>query len=112
MIRRPPRSTLFPYTTLFRSLTSRAEEVIETDLVQSGSGSEGGDVAADVVLDTVGADDHCQGVPAHQTFDPPLELLIAREQGLEAPRNGVGIRRIGGGKQGDTAPRSVGAPAL
>src|SRR2546422_3819945 len=23
MIRRPPRSTLFPYTTLFRSLTSR-----------------------------------------------------------------------------------------
>src|SRR3712207_7462042 len=27
MIRRPPRSTLFPYTTLFRSLT----EVVETD---------------------------------------------------------------------------------
>src|SRR3712207_6922696 len=24
MIRRPPRSTLFPYTTLFRSLTQRA----------------------------------------------------------------------------------------
>src|SRR2546426_5661041 len=26
MIRRPPRSTLFPYTTLFRSLHSRAQE--------------------------------------------------------------------------------------
>src|SRR3712207_7282807 len=26
MIRRPPRSTLFPYTTLFRSLVPRAEE--------------------------------------------------------------------------------------
>src|SRR3712207_9488773 len=25
MIRRPPRSTLFPYTTLFRSLVARAE---------------------------------------------------------------------------------------
>src|SRR5262245_62739073 len=25
MIRRPPRSTLFPYTTLFRSLLARAE---------------------------------------------------------------------------------------
>src|SRR2546422_1290811 len=25
MIRRPPRSTLFPYTTLFRSMTSRLE---------------------------------------------------------------------------------------
>src|SRR2546430_6378367 len=26
MIRRPPRSTLFPYTTLFRSLRSHAQE--------------------------------------------------------------------------------------
>src|SRR5258708_19441235 len=26
MIRRPPRSTLFPYTTLFRSLTARSKE--------------------------------------------------------------------------------------
>src|SRR2546430_5216404 len=28
MIRRPPRSTLFPYTTLFRSLTSGAKELM------------------------------------------------------------------------------------
>src|SRR5258708_26324266 len=28
MIRRPPRSTLFPYTTLFRSVASRCEAVI------------------------------------------------------------------------------------
>src|SRR3712207_9370233 len=26
MIRRPPRSTLFPYTTLFRSLVARADD--------------------------------------------------------------------------------------
>src|SRR3712207_8044511 len=32
MIRRPPRSTLFPYTTLFRSLT--AERVLEAPAVQ------------------------------------------------------------------------------
>src|SRR5258708_10810682 len=31
MIRRPPRSTLFPYTTLFRS---RADLVLEIDLTQ------------------------------------------------------------------------------
>src|SRR5260370_5862568 len=30
MIRRPPRSTLFPYTTLFRSLLSRAMGVMRT----------------------------------------------------------------------------------
>src|SRR5256885_11775838 len=29
MIRRPPRSTLFPYTTLFRSLHAGASEAIE-----------------------------------------------------------------------------------
>src|SRR2546422_11051343 len=29
MIRRPPRSTLFPYTTLFRSLTARRDALAE-----------------------------------------------------------------------------------
>src|SRR2546426_9322698 len=28
MIRRPPRSTLFPYTTLFRSKANRAERIV------------------------------------------------------------------------------------
>src|SRR2546422_4694656 len=32
MIRRPPRSTLFPYTTLFRSLTDRFTDLTETEL--------------------------------------------------------------------------------
>src|SRR3712207_9473688 len=45
MIRRPPRSTLFPYTTLFRSLLKRLEErkihvqrsdAAKTALVQEG----------------------------------------------------------------------------
>src|SRR3712207_7289142 len=31
MIRRPPRSTLFPYTTLFRSIRDRAHEWEETE---------------------------------------------------------------------------------
>src|SRR2546426_2813881 len=31
MIRRPPRSTLFPYTTLFRSLSDRHTTIIEPD---------------------------------------------------------------------------------
>src|SRR5256885_10340918 len=30
MIRRPPRSTLFPYTTLFRSLTARTGGTVPT----------------------------------------------------------------------------------
>src|SRR2546428_7271297 len=31
MIRRPPRSTLFPYTTLFRSLVARVGRIEEPD---------------------------------------------------------------------------------
>src|SRR2546430_10586155 len=31
MIRRPPRSTLFPYTTLFRSLTVRPGDLLHGD---------------------------------------------------------------------------------
>src|SRR3712207_7118813 len=33
MIRRPPRSALFPYTTLFRSLVSEGDEVTEGQLI-------------------------------------------------------------------------------
>src|SRR2546429_2985807 len=41
MIRRPPRSTLFPYTTLFRSLLSQhIERVVFGRLLQSGGGVE------------------------------------------------------------------------
>src|SRR5690554_7059456 len=31
MIRRPPRSTLFPYTTLFRSLTEQYRALLKTE---------------------------------------------------------------------------------
>src|SRR3712207_7943185 len=34
MMRRPPRSTLFPYTTLFRSLAERDERERQDDLEQ------------------------------------------------------------------------------
>src|SRR3989442_5194844 len=44
MIRRPPRSTLFPYTTLFRSLTM---EVPASALVAIGSGNGAAGASAD-----------------------------------------------------------------
>src|SRR2546423_10792979 len=39
MIRRPPRSTLFPYTTLFRSLLSRPHVAYEAQRRFSGDAS-------------------------------------------------------------------------
>src|SRR2546422_8622793 len=38
MIRRPPRSTLFPYTTLFRSVLGRATEPMEPGHHAAGHG--------------------------------------------------------------------------
>src|SRR5437870_8081867 len=41
MLRRPPRSTLFPYTTLFRSRARRLREEIELVHVAVGAGPLG-----------------------------------------------------------------------
>src|SRR2546430_10990638 len=38
MIRRPPRSTLFPYTTLFRSETAGLPEVLGPDVTRLADG--------------------------------------------------------------------------
>src|SRR5256885_10687325 len=42
MIRRPPRSTLFPYTTLFRSTELSPEIVQEFQVVNNGLSAESG----------------------------------------------------------------------
>src|SRR3712207_7503728 len=58
MIRRPPRSTLFPYTTLFRS--RRAEHLHVVDLpaaaVVHGAHAEHGGAAAGLVVGRAGGD--------------------------------------------------------
>src|SRR3989442_4988536 len=41
MIRRPPRSTLFPYTTLFRSLALDRREIVDGYLFGFGSVADG-----------------------------------------------------------------------
>src|SRR5690554_7293893 len=46
MIRRPPRSTLFPYTTLFRSLLDDGEDLVEEPGVDLGALGEGLDADA------------------------------------------------------------------
>src|SRR2546430_3679360 len=60
MIRRPPRSTLFPYTPLFRS------------------------VSADAVVVMIRPHDHRDGVPADELPDAVLHRLVARELELRS----------------------------
>src|SRR5258708_22743497 len=42
MIRRPPRSTLFPYTTLFRSLAEQSGAVVIEDAAQAAGATLAG----------------------------------------------------------------------
>src|SRR2546425_3933644 len=39
MIRRPPRSTLFPYTTLFRSTKRRVQLTVDVEIVNQRQGT-------------------------------------------------------------------------
>src|SRR5713101_6433731 len=80
----------------FELIGVRAEEMIETNFKQSCGRGVGGDVPANVVLDTIGTNHHGQGVPANQALDAPLDFLVAGKQGLEAGRNRVGVGGVCG----------------
>src|SRR2546427_1708914 len=67
MIRRPPRSTLFPYTTLFRSPTQR--ELPETDAAQL-EGAERPTTAAAALAAVVGP--HLEFRLPFDPLDPAL----------------------------------------
>src|SRR3712207_7058218 len=57
MIRRPPRSTLFPYTTLFRSVQRRAHQAA------AGRGVQAGVVAVRLPVPDVGEADEARDAP-------------------------------------------------
>src|SRR5712692_1224942 len=80
----------------FELIGVRAEEMIETNFKQRRGRGVGGDVPANVVLDTIGANHHGQGIPANQALDAPLDFLVAWKQGLEAGRNRVGVGGVRG----------------
>src|SRR3712207_8401884 len=68
MIRRPPRSTLFPYTTLFRSpqLLDQAEDVVPPP------GIEPRRVVAQLVEDLVHLERRQDGLDQHRGADGPV----------------------------------------
>src|SRR3712207_8321409 len=69
MIRRPPRSTLFPYTTLFRSWSKSTDEVIEEAI--EATQNSGYVNAGDLVVVTA-------GVPVGKTGKTNLDRKSTR----------------------------------
>src|SRR2546426_2125407 len=91
MIRRPPRSTLFPYTTLFRSkivggvYVGRGQEAISVGAamhIRRGSGEEHDDIVSPSHRDM--AVFLMQGVPPERI----LEQYMGRKTGLTRGRDG------------------------
>src|SRR3712207_6925561 len=67
MIRRPPRSTLFPYTTLFRS-----EIAADADMIDPGDPADMLDMAGD--LGERGVDRRGRRIPGRPRRGPALPL--------------------------------------
>src|SRR5947207_7593865 len=77
MIRRPPRSTLFPYTTLFRSETS-AVEVAQAHLDRIDAVDSS--LHAFLHVDTDGALDAARRVDKQRANGEPLGPLAGRSE--------------------------------
>src|SRR3712207_4948510 len=87
MIRRPPRSTLFPYTTLFRSVDVPVEglAVVAKAPVQLAHQVGGdGELAPVKVLFPQGADVVAEGAQLEGALEGVLALLAADPRGAEA----------------------------
>src|SRR3712207_9267028 len=76
MIRRPPRSTLFPYTTLFRSFVLLAAATVTFGVAPSGDQRGRGPTTADVRDRLAHLEDRNRvahwGVALHRFQDAPL----------------------------------------
>src|SRR2546425_10002204 len=93
MIRRPPRSTLFPYTTLFRSLGMEASGTV--------------DDTGERVCALLGGGGHAEYVaaPAGQGFPAPAHVDLVAAAGLpEAVLTAV-VNLVVGGRGGVAAGR-------
>src|SRR5260221_9548216 len=83
MIRRPPRSTLFPYTTLFRSRLLYGSEAGEPVAPQSG------------VVVPILSEDRVLGVLSAQSYRPEAyEDADVLSLGAIAAKAGIAVRRL------------------
>src|SRR5712672_2628330 len=86
--------------------------MVEAVFIERGGASVGGDVAADIVLDAIGAHDHGKSVPADEALNTSLKFLVAWKERFEAIRNRGGVRSVGGEWKIDAGDSGVGTEAL
>src|SRR5438132_8805328 len=96
MIRRPPRSTLFPYTTLFRSDAVRALQRGDNLVVGAYLGAD--DLGADRSQTRLRSEEHTSELQSHS--DLVCRLLLEKKNKVERPAEAGRVAN----KDGKTAP--------
>src|SRR5260221_3031972 len=92
MIRRPPRSTLFPYTTLFRSngaVTTRAYDPLNRVLSASSSRTGAATEGTSYTYDR--SEEHTSELQSHS--DLVCRLLLEQKKQEHTPQTAPGGRR-------------------
>src|SRR5260370_9518630 len=102
MIRRPPRSTLFPYTTLFRSLL--VEDAHADEGAAGGPGLVAGQVDAGAAAGDVRSEEHTSELQSHLNLVCRL-LLEKKKQIHNQPVTDRGqVKRAGRRRRYDDDP--------
>src|SRR5260221_4085050 len=95
MIRRPPRSTLFPYTTLFRSLIPTFQPLVDGGYqsARRKNSTQGTGVAARAVVSQQGkrSEEHTSELQSHS--DLVCRLLLEKKNTIHPLR--CGLRNAG-----------------
>src|SRR3989441_9412787 len=119
MIRRPPRSTLFPYTTLFRSTRTHADEpgeklgAVREQLDEPSARAGGRQEALELVERLVGVGALPEGVQEHRVEALERRAELARVRHERAPLEDaleVVARALGGGEPRGAERHDAGPP--
>src|SRR5258708_32640103 len=78
------------------------EEMIEANFKERSGRGIRGNMAANAVVDSIGADHHGQRVPADQALDPALDLLVTGKYSLLFHGNCVHVGSVRGERWPDT----------
>src|SRR5260370_21930857 len=84
MIRRPPRSTLFPYTTLFRSRQPAVDELDRLRFVLDGEPEQPGNVGR--------SEEHTSELQSHLNL--VCRLLLEKKKKYRPPTSVATVRQI------------------
>src|SRR5256885_13087780 len=101
MIRRPPRSTLFPYTTLFRSRLQRGAAAADIPMLRQRKDLIGADGRLPNVDEVVRSEEHTSELQS------PCNLVCRL---LLVEKRGATGRRLGQGTRGIRSAHPVGRP--